>query len=76
MLIKEEDADHYWCPHVRLDRGGYPATYNRTAWDMPLTPEKKAHCIGDSCMMWRWNSRRDGDDLGYCGLAGKPVDEG
>ena len=48
------------------------------------------HCIGSQCAHWRWAGwrtkdahivspnpmpqQRDGDQLGFCGLAGKPYE--
>lgn len=33
------------------------------------------YCFGQHCMLWRWINpdQNKGDDLGYCGLGGKPT---
>jgi len=71
MLIKEKYAHQKWCPMVRMSAAGDPAMNAEYKSRIP----DFATCRGGSCMMWRWNSRRDDDDTGYCGLAGKPIDD-
>ena len=36
--------------------------------------DKLKFCLGGNCMMWRWKQpdRRGDEDLGYCGLSGRP----
>ena len=68
--IKEEHAEKYWCPMVRVSSAGEPASnaaHNKEAPDY-------ARCRGLKCMMWRWSehvSHMESD--GYCGLAGVPA---
>lgn len=39
-------------------------------------PLLNVHCQVSRCMMWRWDTSTENEDLeafrGYCGLAGKP----
>lgn len=72
--MTEENAKTKWCPILGL--GG--AILN--------IQEGQRECIGSACMMWRQTDliqeRRDSPDhaekqlwkqqIGYCGLAGKP----
>lgn len=45
----------------------------------PFLSNNKEHegfCAGMDCMMWRFAEAKEeytSDDLGYCGLAGRPV---
>ena len=40
----------------------------------PFETETTLKCVGSDCMAWRWCAEpKDVDDqVGYCGLAGKP----
>lgn len=66
MLFTREEARQQACPIATIAN-----------W----TRNETAHCIADACMMWRWwGWEKYGDDdapthVGYCGLAGRPVEE-
>lgn len=68
MRLSEKNASGKFCPFVRPDY-------------LEASPFKgKPLCIGSACMAWRWShdttglisQDRDGNPLGYCGLAGTP----
>lgn len=70
--MTEEEAKTKWCPMLRK---GPPGTSRNAPEDVPNL------CIGSACMMWRkvdlskvpMNEIHNyGEDVGYCGLAGKP----
>jgi hypothetical protein len=63
MRLTEKDAKTKWCP---MHHAVSPPDTN---------------CVASNCMFWRWyrlnpqswpETDRHGNDLGYCGLAGKP----
>ncbi len=41
-----------------------------------IKPPGVPTCEGEKCMAWRIYVDRSGDEFGYCGLAGIPIDEG
>ncbi len=57
MLIPVNEAKYKYCPFL-------------TTKD-----DKLRFCQSTMCMMWRYEKtdKRDQDDPGYCGLAGKPA---
>jgi hypothetical protein len=76
--MTEQQAKEKWCPHRRKiqwhDEDG-----NKV--DPPVVGNDiNCQCIGSACMMWRLEKDTYGDDygkdipdnLGYCGLAGRP----
>jgi hypothetical protein len=75
MLMSEKEARERWCPMVRyarqLEPGEIVVAFNRCEGrtDYVNNPPS-SRCIASECMMWR---QEDRDDLGYCGLAGKPA---
>jgi len=65
MLLTEKEANSKECPESQSMAGG------------------PCQCTGTKCMAWRWKHEPTGvrvmkktddgfEDLGYCGLAGKP----
>jgi hypothetical protein len=74
MITQEYDAKEKWCPFVRLGFSD-DSSVNRSSKD---GIEKSSRCIGSRCMMWRFSLSpnlvvEDGEDEGYCGLAGVPI---
>jgi hypothetical protein len=82
MIVKE--ATNKWCPMTRIARreserpeGKSLSTgqvfvvggCNTDALGGTRIPAS-CRCIASQCMMWRWTE--GSDELGYCGLAGKP----
>lgn len=72
-----EEANKKWCPMVRWGEAGETG-YNREYNNFPTAPDpiraspRWNGCVADACMMWRWQSFRNGVGFdGYCGLAGK-----
>lgn len=57
MLLPEKDARFKHCPFLTTSQ------------------DKLRFCLGAACMMFRWKhpDHRAEEDLGYCGLAGKPM---
>lgn len=86
--MTEEEAKTKWCPFSRVvgrevDSNELSSASNRYAMTdyFPLG----SHCIGSSCMAWRWvysdpnEAKTKGGILlphsqwpGFCGLAGNP----
>jgi hypothetical protein len=71
----EDEAEGAWCPFARAydpsDCGDALTATNR-----PLAYHRERseiNCIGPRCMAWRWaGQNHTGEDVGFCGLAGKP----
>jgi hypothetical protein len=62
MLLTIDIAKNKLCPFA-----GLTALISKT-----LPDEREWHCCqGPDCMMWRTSEEYD-DEVGYCGLAGKP----
>lgn len=38
--------------------------------------EHEPFCVATSCMSWRWGSRGQNVNKGYCGLCGMPMRQG
>ena len=74
MLIQEDNAIMKWCPMRRVSNKEVGEGYNSTYVGEDLLDTEVCWCIGADCMMWRWASDLKSTDVGYCGLAGKPVD--
>lgn len=57
MVVPQDEAKMKYCPFL-------------TTKD-----DKFRFCQGSQCMMWRfkYSDKRGDEDLGYCGVAGKPV---
>ena len=67
MKLTEDEASKVTCPETLINHGD----------------SESQNCIGSRCMAWRWCGERwernkagerirAKDDLGYCGIAGKP----
>ncbi len=79
MMLTEKEARKKWCPFARVTDTG--CATNRHA-GRKKRPDGKvsilrsnAMCIASECMAWRTGLLEcfeDMDDLGYCGIAGKP----
>ena len=75
-----EFARKKWCPHVRVmfdsgEEGNIHPVANRDFLD----GYTKCLCVADDCMMWRgaavqYTTTGPGgfEEMGYCGLAGRP----
>lgn len=59
MILTEEEAKKKWCPYSRVDGG-------------------EGCCLAPDCAAWRWVYPPESNDaahcVGYCGLAGKPLE--
>ena len=57
MLLPERDARYKYCPLLKT------------------SDDKLKFCLGRECMFFRWKhpDMRKEEDLGYCGVAGKPM---
>lgn len=80
MIVEVKEAQHFWCPMVRMARIE-PDRPERSAGTAPTravggcnsggpaarSPDS-CRCIATACMMWRVIDV----EKGYCGLAGKP----
>ncbi|AGW13678.1 hypothetical protein [Megalodesulfovibrio gigas] len=57
MLLPEKDARFKYCPLLTT------------------SDNKLKFCLGSQCMMFCWKhpEHRQEDDLGYCGMAEKPM---
>lgn len=87
--MTEDEAKTKWCPQTRVAAAGPVggSFWNRSLDDAGVeTGEnttsahvKLSRCIGSACMAWRrWYfdplvGQREGQDGGYCGLAGRPT---
>lgn len=72
----EIEAAECWCPFARIaetnDEGRIAGVNRDTSKTLS---GRDPRCIGSRCMAWRWNalaSKREAEQVGYCGLAGKP----
>lgn len=65
MLTTQEEAKGMQCPQCMFRK---PFDKNGEWID--------SHCYGAACMAWRWSKAWGPPWKGYCGLAGKPEDEG
>ncbi len=79
--VRNQDAHERWCPMVRISPGAVPAGHAHggavnvaLADGKPSRPTAATACIGSKCMMWRFD--KSGSDVGYCGLAGRPLSAG
>ena len=68
MYLKPEKATDNWCPMARIYNGDR-SSYNRDGDGSRLF---ESRCLAGECMMWR-RAENTADNVGYCGLAGKPV---
>lgn len=60
MLIDADLAGGYWCPFGE----------GRKAYE---EGDDTGCCEGSSCAAWRWANDDPDDTMGYCGLAGVPL---
>ena len=68
--MKEEDARTKICPHnfqAMVISSTLARVIGGADGDRVADIMSNARCIASGCMMWR-----EGEDYGYCGLAGKP----
>jgi hypothetical protein len=77
MILSVEEATGKWCTMVRKYGGKDLYPHNRDGEGRVVTGSM---CLGDKCMMWRWMARTGTAEKtrvssGYCGLAGKPVQD-
>lgn len=80
-MMTEDAAHKCWCPFVRYsvaDSDGFSFTNRLDSSNEIIDKLNKkgptnnsSRCLGASCMAWRHASSGD-QNLGYCGLAGKP----
>lgn len=79
-MMTEDEAKTKWCPFVlsymENRHGSTTPPSNRyevqteSGWKTNESPSS-CRCIASDCMAWRWGGfTQDGDDMGYCGLAG------
>ncbi|WP_075217178.1 hypothetical protein [Mongoliimonas terrestris] len=79
MRVTEEQAKTKWCPFVRIE--GSNRLHN-TMTDGFDAEHRFQHCLGSTCMAWRGftvsHARGYGgvEHHGYCGLAGRPEQDG
>lgn len=81
-MLTEQVAKNKYCPLVPLAQppmfiqGGGMSVMSSG----PAVPMRQFNCQGSACMMWRHGvvdpeCYDEGNAPGYCGLAGRPVDE-
>ena len=63
----EAEARELWCPMVRTTRTQSPNTATNRIFGDADSP-RQSHCVASACMMWRTCG-----DIGFCGLAGRPI---
>jgi hypothetical protein len=70
MILTEAEAKTKWCPFSRI--GAYGQNRNQ---DPPVDFREPCTCIASRCMAWRKTTTDVlTESQGYCGLAGKPID--
>ena len=85
MLLTESVARQNWCPQAHIPVQGSKGAINVSRAPGSTA---NTRCFGAGCMAWRWAGwrnktfgvvapcpdpiERDGERLGYCGLAGRP----
>jgi len=89
MIVTEQYAKRaMWCPMARVRWTSRVVAFNRSnpgRWDRVknalfrtlfprlhwLARAKFFRCFGSGCMMWRWSDKDS--RMGFCGLAGNPL---
>ena len=75
MVTLDKTARERWCPFSHTVYAGIGLNRMTLKIGEAYVDEIKAdtRCIASDCMAWRWAHRIDG--MGYCGLAGAPVEK-
>lgn len=77
MFLTEKKAAKKTCPFI-----AYVANEKAVTVENRSPVYASSHCLGSGCMAWQWaavverlasTSVQQRHDVGYCGIAGKPV---
>jgi len=85
-FTKSESAKKWeFCPllvgvrafiQIYLQRSGLSEKSIERDINSALYPSEYGQCMGDECMLWRFEKSKaeyNESDTGYCGLSGKPL---